>query len=155
MRYVRIVSLIVVVLLGFAITAWFVTRSDVPGASGAFQSAGGHSWQGTALTAAYGFAVTLVGVALGAAYRRLIRLRSSGVDRVAPRHLVGDVLTSVDFQIGLVGAPIVFGLLWQSLSDISLAGLTVIALQNGFASHAVLEQIVGGRSSAHSSAAKS
>jgi hypothetical protein len=144
----------VVVLIGFAITAWFVARSDVPGASGAFQSAGGHGWKGTALTAAYGFAVTLLGVALGAAYRRLIKLRASGVEKIAPRELLGDVLTSVDFQIGLVGAPVVFGLLWQALSDISLAGLSVIALQNGFASHAILEQIVADKTSPRSSATK-
>ena len=56
-----------------------------------------------------------------------------------------DVFTSVDFYIGLVGAPIVYGLLWQSLVDISLAGLSIIALQNGFTSHAVLDQFVSSK----------
>jgi purine-cytosine permease-like protein len=154
MKLVRMISLIGVLLVGFAITAWFVHRRDVPSASGAFQSSGEGSWQTVALTAAYGFAVTLVGVALGATYRRLIKLRTAGTDRIAPLTLAGDVVTSVDFQIGLVGAPIVYGLLWQSISDIHLAGLSVIALQNGFTSHAILDQLVAEKPSSNSSSAE-
>jgi hypothetical protein len=150
MKLIRIFSLIGVLLVGFAITVWFVHHSDVPSASGAFQSSGEASWQSVALTAAYGFAVTLVGVALGAAYRRLVKLRTAGTDKIAPLKLTGDVITSVDFQIGLVGAPIVYGLLWQSISDIHLAGLTVIALQNGFTSHAILNQLMTEKPSANS-----
>jgi len=148
-RIPKIVSLIVAVLIGLAITAWFVHRRDIPGASGAFQSGGAGDWMSLALTAGYGFVVTLVGVALGAAYRRLVKLGAAGTDRVKPVQLASDVINSVDFQIGLVGAPIVYGLLWQSISDIHLAGLTVIALQNGFTSHAILDQFVTGRPPHH------
>src|ERR1700733_3992428 len=136
MRYTRLISLVAVVLIGLTITVWFVSHSDVPGASGAFQSTAERTWASIAFTAIYGFVVTLIGVALGAAYRRLVKLRASGVEKIRAGQLIGDVLTSIDFQIGLVGAPIIYGILWQSLSDISLPGLTVIALQNGFASHA-------------------
>jgi hypothetical protein len=71
--------------------------------------------------------------------------RTAGVDKVGARPLLRDVFSSVDFYIGLVGAPIVYGLLWRSLADISLAGLSVIALQNGFTSHAILDQFVSNK----------
>src|SRR6266852_1377805 len=107
MKLVRVGSLVVVVLVGLGITTWFVSRSYLPMASGAFQSsAAGHSWVGTALTAGYGFGITLIGVALGATYRRLVRLRSGGTERVAPGKLIVDILSSIDFQIGLVGSPL-------------------------------------------------
>jgi hypothetical protein len=71
-----------------------------------------------------------------------IELRSTGATSVRLPRLAAEVLRSIDFHIGLVGSPLVFGLLWQSIADISVAGITVIALQNGFASHAVLERVV-------------
>jgi hypothetical protein len=146
MKSFRYVVLVAAVFSGLSITFWFVSRSQVPGASGAFQSATAPKWTSTLLTAGYGFCLTLIGVALGATYRRLIKLRTAGVDKVAVRKLLGDVFTSVDFYIGLVGAPIVYGLLWQSLADISLAGLSIIALQNGFTSHAIIDQFVNSKS---------
>jgi hypothetical protein len=142
MRLQRVISLGVVALIGVGITVWFVSRSNVPGVSGAFTSGNETSWMAIALAAAYGFVITVVGVGLGALYRRLVKLRAAGVESIKPGELLRSILPSVDFQIGLVGAPVIYGLLWQSLSDISLAGLTIIALQNGFASHAVLDQIV-------------
>jgi hypothetical protein len=145
MKVLRYASLAAAALVGLGITYWFVSRSQVPGASGAFQSATTQKWTSTLLTAGYGFCLTLIGVALGATYRRLIKLRSAGVDKISFGKLIGDVCTSVDFYIGLVGAPIVYGLLWQSLVDISLAGLSIIALQNGFTSHAILDQFVSSK----------
>ena len=134
-------SLLAVLIAGFMITLWFAGRVHTPSASGAFQSADGRSSPSSiALAAGYGFAMTLFGVLLGAAYRRLIKLRADSVDATNLLSLLKSVVASVDFQIGLVGAPIIYGFLWQSLADVSLAGLTVIALQNGFASHAILEQ---------------
>jgi hypothetical protein len=145
MKFVKVASSTAAALIGLAITIWFVSRSDVPGASGAFQSATTSKWTTTLLTAAYGFCLTLAGVALGATYRRLIKLRTAGEDKIPVGQLLGAVFSSVDFYIGLVGAPIVYGLLWQSLADISLAGLSVIALQNGFTSHAILDQFVNSK----------
>jgi hypothetical protein len=145
MKFLRVPLYVAAVLAGLAITVWFVSRSEVPGGSGAFQSATTSKWTSTLLTAAYGFGLTLAGVALGATYRRLIKLRTAGVEKIGIRQLLGDVFTSVDFYTGLVGAPIVYGLLWQSLADISLAGLSVIALQNGFSSHAILDQFVSSK----------
>ena len=145
MKFLKVTLYATAVPLGLAITIWFVSRSDLPGGSGAFQSATNSKWASTLLTAAYGFGLTLTGVALGAIYRRLIKLRTAGVEKIGIGQLLSDVLGSVDFYIGLVGAPIVYGLLWQSLADISFAGLTIIALQNGFTSHAILDQFVSGR----------
>ncbi len=133
-------SLVAVLITGFLITFWFAGRVHTPSASGAFQSNGGSRPLSVALSAGYGFAMTLFGVLLGATYRRLIKLRSDGVDAISPLRLLKTVFASVDFQIGLVGAPIIYGLLWQSLADVSLVGLTVIALQNGFTAHAILDQ---------------
>lgn len=143
MRRMWLGFLLPALVIGFGITFFFVSRSDVPGASGAFEGTSAKGWQLLALTAGYGFLVTIVGVILGAIYRRLIKLRNAGTETVKLPSLLGDVFSSVDFLIGIVGAPIVYGLLWQSLADISIAGLTIIALQNGFASHAILDQFVG------------
>lgn len=136
----KTLTLVAVLAVGFAITLWFAARVNTPSASGAFQSSGEASPLSTALSAGYGFAITLFGVLLGAAYRRLVKLRGEGVETIGALTMIKTVLTSVDFQIGIVGAPIIYGLLWQSLADVSLVGLTVIALQNGFASHAILDQ---------------
>jgi hypothetical protein len=155
MKFFRFTFFTAAVLIGLAITTWFVSRSQVPGASGAFESVTTARWTSTLLTATYGFCLTLIGVALGSTYRRLIKLRAAGTDKIAILRLLGDVFTSVDFYIGLVGAPIVYGLLWQSLSDISLAGLTIIALQNGFTSHAILDQFVNSKPAEPAAAGKS
>jgi hypothetical protein len=112
MKSFKLASSTAAVLIGLAITVWFVSRSQIPTASGAFQSATISKWTSTLLTAAYGFCLTLTGVALGATYRRLIKLRAAGVDKIGIWQLLADVFTSVDFYIGLVGAPIVYGLLW-------------------------------------------
>jgi hypothetical protein len=141
----RAVLLVLAMVAGFGITAWFVARSQVPTVMGAFESQESRTALSTALTAGYGFAITLIGVALGAAYRRLIRMRAEGEDKVLVGKLVREVSGSIDFLIGLVGSPIVFGLLWKALADVSLPGLTLIALQNGFASHAILDQAIDGR----------
>jgi len=89
----------------------------------------------------YGFAMTLLGVLLGAIYRRLILLQKRNVETVNFRPFLSSVLRSPDFLIGLVGAPIVFGLIWQALGATSLPAYTVIALQNGFAANALIAQL--------------
>lgn len=141
----KTLSLLVVLAVGFSITLWFAARVHTPSASGAFQSNGESSALSTTLTACYGFAVTLFGVLLGAIYRRLVKLRGEGVEAIGPLAMVKTVLVSIDFQIGIVGAPIIYGLLWQSLADVSLVGLSVIALQNGFTAHAILDQFTSAK----------
>lgn len=142
MDKVKLLRLVLVIITGLMITIFFVVRSSVPTVQGAFGVPGVSSWVVTVSTAVYGFLMTLIGVFVGAAYRRLIELRSKGVSSVRLRSIAKQTLRSIDFHIGLVGSPIVFGLIWQAIGDISVAGITIIALQNGFASHAVLERVV-------------
>jgi len=143
MKIFRRVCLAIAILVGFGITFYFVLRGSGSGASGAF---GGTtpSLKDTMMTAAYGFTITLLGVTLGALYRRLIKLRDQGAERVPIFETLVGALTSTDFLLGIVGSPVVFGLLWQAISTMPLAGITIIALQNGFASHAIVDQLSSG-----------
>ncbi|WP_148301741.1 hypothetical protein [Sneathiella glossodoripedis] len=93
------------------------------------------------MTALSAFVMTLFGVLIGALYRRLVQMQEDGRKTVKYMVLLRNVLRSIDFQIGLVGAPVVFGLLWQAISGLSIEAMLVIALQNGFASHAVLKEV--------------
>lgn len=132
--------------IGFAVSWYFVSRTEAGTVFGAFEGPdGSRTPSGTALAAAYGFGVTLLGAALGATYRHLVALRAKGVERARPRNVVKAVWGSVDFLMALVGAPLVFALIWQSLGDTTLAGLTVIALQNGFACNAIAATVVPGK----------
>jgi hypothetical protein len=53
-----------------------------------------------------------------------------------------NVFTSIDLWMGLFGAPIVYALLWKSLEGGSVAGLTVIALQNGFCCTVIIANLM-------------
>src|SRR3954454_12808567 len=89
--------LIAVLIIGFAISWWFVTRSDVPTVSGAFEGGNaGRTFLGTVLLAGYGFLITLVGVSLGSIYRRLIELKKSGVVTVHLATMLKEVGQSTD-----------------------------------------------------------
>ena len=144
MKSLWLLRLVLVIVAGLLITTFFVSQSRVPTVQGAFEVAKttDTNWLSTISSAAYGFVMTLVGVFIGATYRRLIELRGKGTTSARLSLVFKDVLRSIDFHIGLVGSPLVFGLIWQAIGDISVAGITVIALQNGFTSHAVLERVV-------------
>lgn len=81
----------------------------------------------------YGYLVTLVGVLLGSAYRELQARRDRGDTQLkSVSEFAKSVLRSIDFWLSLCGSPIVYALLWKSLEGGSQAGLTIMALQNGF-----------------------
>ena len=91
----------------------------------------------------YGYLVTLVGVLLGSVYRELQDLRNSGTKRIAhPKAFVKALFSSVDLWVSLCGSPIVYALLWKSLAGGGPAGLTIVALQNGFCCTMVLGNLV-------------
>lgn len=136
----RTVGLITAIIVSFSVTYYFIGRSRLPSVSAAFGIEANSNLE-LALSAGLAFLATLLGVLLGSLYRRLLSMQQTGRKSVRFRALVQNVLGSIDFQIGLVGAPIVFGLLWQAISDISLSGMLVIALQNGFTSHAILKEL--------------
>ncbi len=136
----RTLGLIFAIFISFCVTYYFVGSSRLSSVNGAF-GVDANSTLESALTAGGAFLTTLLGVLLGSLYRRLLNMQQAGRKSVKFRVLLRNVARSIDFQIGLVGAPVVFGLLWQAISDISLAGMLVIALQNGFTSHAILKEL--------------
>ncbi|WP_172292364.1 hypothetical protein [Pseudoruegeria sp. HB172150] len=133
-------TLAIAAIASFGIIFFFVDRASHPSVSGAF-GVDPEATFSSVLTAVIAFVATLVGVLLGAIYRRLIAMQNDGRKSVSYRVLFRSVFRSIDFQIGLFGAPVVFGLLWQAISDLSIEAMLVIALQNGFASHAVLREV--------------
>ena len=81
----------------------------------------------------YGYLVTLAGVVLGSAYRELQARKERGETQISSlRGFARSVFLSIDFWTSMCGSPIVYALLWRSLDGGNVAGLTVIALQNGF-----------------------
>jgi hypothetical protein len=81
----------------------------------------------------YGYAITLVGVVLGAAYRELQARKQRGETSItSPRDFLGAVFLSLDFWMSLCGSPLVYALIWKSMDGGNVAGLSTIALQNGF-----------------------
>jgi hypothetical protein len=137
---IRSLGLIVAVIVSLCVTYYFVGNSRLSSVNGAFGVEANSDLE-SALTAGLVFLTTLFGVLLGSLYRRLISMQQAGRKSVKFQVLLRTVLRSIDFQIGLIGAPVVFGLLWQAISDISLSGMLVIALQNGFTSHAILKEL--------------
>ncbi len=91
------------------------------------------------------FSATIAGVALGSAYRQLRALQVSGQRLIEePRVFVKEMFRSVDMWLGLAGAPIVYALLLQSTGGMTLAGLLVIALENGFCCLVIVNSFVSG-----------
>jgi hypothetical protein len=90
-----------------------------------------------------GFAATIVGVMLGALYRRLRALQARGITNIpSARKFSKDVASSVDLWLGLVGAPIVYALLLKSSDGMDLLGLVIVALQNGFCCLIILNSLI-------------
>lgn|SRR6185295_9559057 len=81
----------------------------------------------------FGYLMTLLGVLLGTAYRSLQRLRDAGIREIPSlRQLSHSVFWSIEFWLGICGSPLVYALLVRSTEGGGLAGLTTIAIQNGF-----------------------
>jgi hypothetical protein len=92
----------------------------------------------------YGYVLTLIGVCIGTAYRELQKLKQAGQTQIPnARHFINSLLTSIDLWMGLIGSPIVYALLWKSLDQGDISGLSVIALQNGFCCTLILSNLKG------------
>lgn len=93
---------------------------------------------------AISFSATIGGVVLGSAYRQLRALQAAGTNviRDVPAFL-STLLRSVDLWLGLVGAPIVYALLLQATDGMSLPGLLLVALENGFCCLLIVNAFVG------------
>lgn len=81
----------------------------------------------------FGYLMTLLGVLLGTAYRRLQHLRDAGIKEIPSfRRFSRSIFLSIEFWLGICGSPLVYALLVRSTEGGGLAGLTTIAIQNGF-----------------------
>ena len=88
----------------------------------------------------FGYFATLVGVVAGAAYRSL---HSTGrTQRITNfKKLLADIFRSRDLWAGVVASPLVFGMIYRTVDGITLSGLVVVALENGFCCHTVIARI--------------
>jgi hypothetical protein len=87
---------------------------------------------------------TVAGVILGSVYRRLRRLQAQGKDIVEDiPAFFSSAFRSIDMWLALVSAPIVYALLLQSTDGMSLPGMLLVALQNGFCCLLIAEAFVG------------
>lgn len=117
-----------------AIGWWFLVQQDrqVFGAISAGQQT--TDWPAAVL----GYAATLFGVTLGAFYREL-----SGEKSIADFHVfLRRAVRSTDLWAGYCASPLVCGLVLLATSGVTLAGLVVIALQNGFFCHVVIKRLL-------------
>jgi hypothetical protein len=91
----------------------------------------------------YGYMITLVGVVLGSAYRELQTRKQRGETRIkSPRSFFSAVFLSLDFWLSLCGSPLVYALIWKSMEGGNLAGLSTIALQNGFCCTVIIGSLI-------------
>ena len=99
-----------------------------------------------AILIVYGYATLAMGVFLGAGYRELKERRAAGVKRINPRKLLGSILRTTDFWLGLFASPVVYAILLQAIdlnnaSVASAIGLTLVGLQNGFVCQSIADAI--------------
>jgi hypothetical protein len=92
---------------------------------------------------AYGYAMTVLGVVLGSAYRALDRMRAAKKTEIADfRAFARDVFRSIDFWMALMASPIVYAALWKTIDGQAWTPLTIFPLENGFACLAVISTII-------------
>lgn len=91
----------------------------------------------------YGYAMTVLGVGLGSAYRALERMRESGLSTITNFGIFArQVYHSIDFWMALFASPIVYAALWKTISVNDLAALTIFPLENGFVCLAIISSLV-------------
>lgn len=90
----------------------------------------------------FAFSLVLAGVFLGSMYRKAVELKNQNLTQILSFKLfLRGTLRSIDFVISLAGAPVVFALILQQAPNISLIGLAMIALQNGFVSPIIIGSV--------------
>jgi len=122
--------------------AWYLLFAGQVPIFGAVAQSGPVNWT----TAVIGYVATVAGVILGSAYRALRPNTKSSGQIENFRALSLDIIRSRDLWAGLVASPLVFGLLYRTLDGVTLSGLCVLALENGFCCHTVVSNLkVGSR----------
>jgi hypothetical protein len=93
---------------------------------------------------AYGYAMTVLGVILGSAYRELKTKRDRGERTISSvRDLGSSVFYSIDFWMSLCGSPLVYALILKQTDGGSFAGIAVMAIENGFCCTLIVNAFVG------------
>ena len=89
------------------------------------------------------FLAVIGGVVLGSFYRELRGLKAQGVNRVP--HLWTfflDASRSTDMWLGLLGSPVVYALLLRSSEGMTLGGMILTGLENGFCCLLILNSLL-------------
>jgi hypothetical protein len=99
-----------------------------------------------AILIVYGYATLVVGVFLGSGYRELKERRTKDIKQIKIKELLGSILHSTDFWLGLFGSPVVYAILLQAIdlnsaSIASATGVTLVGLQNGFVCQSIADAI--------------
>jgi hypothetical protein len=136
-RWIRIPLFLLLALIGFLGWRYLIASEPLRfGANAAPEQ------QGTRVMI-YGYAITLLGVVLGSAYRELQARKQRGETRITSlRDFAGAVFLSLDFWMSLCGSPLVYALIWKSMSGGNIAGLSTIALQNGFCCTVIISSLI-------------
>jgi hypothetical protein len=135
-------ALSAVMVIVTAVVGWFSFWYLVPRATSFGMFEGDNTPNITRL--ALSFSATIAGVVIGSTYRQLRALQAAGLTTIPnARVFLSDLSRSIDLWLGLVGAPIVYALLLQSTDGMSLPGLLLVALENGFCCLLIVNAFVG------------
>jgi hypothetical protein len=133
----RIAAVIVSLVVGFVAYWYLAPRNPSFGMFEGAETAG--IWRFV-----LSFLATIAGVVCGSFYRELRSLQAAGTNKIENSSaFVAGMFRSVDMWLGIAGAPIVYSLLLKATDGMSLAGLLVIALQNGFCCLIIVNGFIG------------
>ena len=137
LKPLQLVAVILAAGVGF-LAYWYLAPRE--GSFGMFEDSKGNGNFRFVIS----FVATLVGVVLGSIYRELKALQAKNIPKIENLTLFfSDIARSTDLWLGLAGSPIVYALLLQASDGMSLPGLTIVALQNGFCCLIILNSFVG------------
>ena len=95
---------------------------------------------------AYGYATLLVGVVLGAIYRRLSNIAGEDREDIRVGDVIGQAFRHADFWMAMFASPVVYAVLLpavdlETTSAAAMFSLTLIGLQNGFACNVIARSL--------------
>ncbi len=89
------------------------------------------------------YLITLLGVLLGTIYRNLQERKLKGRNSInKPGAFFKSVFKSIDFWMSLCASPLVFMVLYNSISNSSFSSLAVIAFENGFFITLIMDKLI-------------
>jgi hypothetical protein len=124
---------VVALVMGLVGFQYLVPREE---SFGLFSAADGNVGVQYALT----FGATILGVIIGSFYRGLRAVKDAKIMQVPPGFVINR-FRSVDMWLGLVASPIVYALLLKASDGMSLPGLIILALENGFCALIIIDSV--------------